>query len=104
MALGRVVEQCRAEQVGIALAGPDELLHHVEGVAAIRNRHGCEELVLGRGQQLCGERLLDRLDACSDVRDELADAAMRGHNPRRSWVSRLAIANIQPSGLMGLFT
>jgi hypothetical protein len=73
-------------------------------VAAIRHRHGREERVLGRGEQVGGERFLDRLDASGDVRDELADAPMRGHNPRRSWVNELAIVNIQPNGLMGLFT
>ena len=75
--LGDVVEQGRAEQVRVVVAALEDLLRDVEGVTTIGDRHGIEETHRCFRQEPLNEGRLLRLDAGSNVGDELSDPMHR---------------------------
>ena len=85
MPFGRIVEEGRAEDVGIVDAGGDQPLGDVEPVPAVGDWHRAKEGQWPRTQDTRDELFLARLDARSNVGDELPDPMHRsgpGSQPR----------------------
>jgi len=75
--LGGIVEERRAEEVRIVVATAQQLLGHVEPVAAIRDRHRFEERHAAERKDAADQRLLLGLDPRADVGNELPDPMHR---------------------------
>lgn len=72
-AFGRVVQQGSLQQLGVVVAGSEQVLHHVKGMSPIGDRHRREERPSGGRQDSTGQRRLVRADTRRQVADELLD-------------------------------
>ncbi len=77
VALGRVVQQGRSQQLAIIVAGRQQTGRHVQAVSPVRDRHAGEERPRCRGQQRAGQGLVVAADASGQVAEELGDPMHR---------------------------
>ena len=81
MALRGIMQERGGEQVSVIVTSRQEPLGNVERVSPIRDRHRGEQGVSPRRQDSLDERLLDRIDPGTNVRDELPNPMHRSVPP-----------------------
>jgi len=101
--LGRVMEKCRGDDVGVGVPAGPQPGDDVERVASVGHRHGRVEPPGVSVKDATDLVFLAGSNASREVGDELADA-VHGQMPVSARATDEAIVKIQPSGSIGLST